>query len=100
MDVACEPVEECAGEALGAEDAGPLVEGRFEVTIIAPRSQRWLINSENNSAPDFERATKPFGAALRPVARSRLTLAGDRDDRLVEIALHRHVAVRAGDRTE
>ena len=33
-----EPVEQCTGEPLGTEHAGPSSNGRFELTTVEPRS--------------------------------------------------------------
>ena len=38
MDVMGEPVEQCAGEPLGGEHAGPLVERQIALTMVEPRS--------------------------------------------------------------
>jgi hypothetical protein len=38
VDVMGEPVEQRAGQALGGEDAGPSSNGRFDVTMVEPRS--------------------------------------------------------------
>ena len=50
MDMMGEAVEQRAGEALIAEDAGPFVERQIGVTIVEPRSWRWLKTSNSNSA--------------------------------------------------
>ena len=57
VDVMGEPVEERAGQPFGAEDLGPFVEGRFEVTSVDACSSRWEKISNSRSAPVFDNGT-------------------------------------------
>jgi len=50
MDVVGQPVEQGAGQALGAEHACPFVEGRLLVTMVEPRSNLRRNTSNSSSA--------------------------------------------------
>ena len=57
VDVVGEPVEQCASQALRAEDAGPLVEGQvaghqYRTSLVAPAE-----DLEQHSAPVVDSGT-------------------------------------------
>ena len=57
VDVVGEPVEQGAGQALGAERGCPLVEGQVLVTMVEPRSYLWENTSNSSSAPVWDSGT-------------------------------------------
>jgi len=57
MEVVGQAVEKRAGEPSAPNTEVHSSKGRFDVTMVEPRSYRWLNTSNSNSAPVVERGT-------------------------------------------
>ena len=72
VNVVGEPVKQSAGEPLGAEHVGPLVEGQVGGDQDGAPFVALAEDLEEESAPVVERGTKPNSSMMRSLRRASL----------------------------